>query len=402
LDEEAAYRLRETQMAEVFKVVFTGSLAPGINIDEAVREFASVFKVDEDKARALLTGGEARVLKADVDAANAERYLQVLGEIGLEARIEPADDGESDASEEAASAGDGLSAAASPASRPAGAVPEPARSVAAAGANARPAASGWGWIKQAWAQFRQQPRVWLAAVALVYLVSFVLSLVPVVGSLVSMILGPVFAGGLMLGAQSQQRGGPLRVGVAFDGFSRNGGQLALVGALYLAGLVVVFVAAGLVAMAAGSVTASSLEALSSNDPEIVAAAMGPGLILFFLIAMLFLVPLLMLYWFAPALVALDGMSAVEAMRVSFFGCLKNIVPFLVYGLGWFVILVAFSLLFGLLTALLGAVAETLAVVVALLLVPLMLVFAAVVLLSIYAAYHDVFHADEAAHGTLML
>jgi hypothetical protein len=393
-------------MAQVFKVVFTGNLAPGTDTDEAVRDFASVFKVDEDKARSLLTAGEARVLKTDVDAENAERYLQVLREIGLEAIIEPVAGASADASDAGAVEVDkrisSPPAPEVPESAPYEAVPEPVKPIGAAVANARHAASGWDWIKRAWAQFQQQPRVWLAAVALVYLVSFVLSLVPVVGSLVSMILGPVFAGGLMLGAQSQQRGGPLRVGAAFDGFSRNGGQLALVGALYLLGLIVVFVAAGLVAMAAGSVTAGSLEALSSNDPEIVAAAMGPGLVLFLLIALLFMVPLLMLYWFAPALVALDGMGAAEAMRMSFFGCVKNIVPFIVYGLALFFILVAFSLLFGLLTALLGAVAEMLALVAALLLIPLMLVFAAVVLLSIYAAYQDVFHADEPMDGTLTL
>jgi hypothetical protein len=374
-----------------------------------VRDFASVFKVDEDKARALLTGGEARVLKADVDAANAERYLQVLGEIGLEARVEPADGATVEISDRAAAAADDRDSSLpqpdplkAPDSVGSVGAPEPAAALGVTGPSARSAVSGWGWIKRAWVQFRQQPRVWLAAVALVYLISFVLSLVPVVGSLVSMILGPVFAGGLMLGAQSQERGGTLRVGAAFDGFARNGGQLALVGALYLLGLIVVFIAAGLVATAVGGVSVSSMEALSSNDPEVVAAAMGPGLILFFLIAMLFLVPLLMLYWFAPALVALDGMSAVEAMRVSFFGCLKNILPFLVYGLGWFFILVAFSLLFGLLTALLGVVAETLALAVALLLIPLMLVFAAVVVLSIYAGYHDIYHADEGMHGTLTL
>ena len=40
----------------------------------------------------------------------------------------------------------------------------------------------------------------------------------------------------------------------------------------------------------------------------------------------------MLNWFAPALVALRGATAVEAMKLSFFACLRNWVPFLVYGL----------------------------------------------------------------------
>lgn len=388
-------------MAQVFKVVFTGRLSPGASIDDAVRDFASVFKVEENKARSLIDAGEARVLKADVDEVNAQRYLEVLSEIGLEARIEPVDGVSAEVGDEAiASAPEAATIPAEPDTVGSSTAQVQAATTGLVEPRSQRATRGWDWIKLAWAQFKQQPRAWLAAVALVYLVTFVLSLVPVVGSLATMILGPIFAGGLMLGARAQQHGGTLRVGIAFDGFSAQGAQLALVGVLYLLGLIVVFVAAGLLGMAFGGVSQSSLEALSSNDPELVAAAMGPGLLVFFLLAMLLLVPLLMLYWFAPALVALDRMSAIEAMRMSFLGCLKNIVPFAVYGLALFLILVGFSLVFGLLTALLAAVAESLALVAVLLVIPLMLMFAVVVVLSIYAAYGDIFHSDTPAQGTL--
>jgi len=43
------------------------------------------------------------------------------------------------------------------------------------------------------------------------------------------------------------------------------------------------------------------------------------------------VPLLMAYWFAPALVVFHGMAPLAAMRASFTGCLRNIVPSLIYG-----------------------------------------------------------------------
>ena len=39
----------------------------------------------------------------------------------------------------------------------------------------------------------------------------------------------------------------------------------------------------------------------------------------------------MMIWFAPALVILNDMGAVEAMKRSFSGCIKNILPFLLYG-----------------------------------------------------------------------
>jgi uncharacterized membrane protein len=40
---------------------------------------------------------------------------------------------------------------------------------------------------------------------------------------------------------------------------------------------------------------------------------------------------MMAYWFAPALIAMEGMSALSAMKLSFLGCLRNILPFLLYG-----------------------------------------------------------------------
>ena len=394
-------------MAQVFKVVFTGALAPAANAEDAAREFASVFKVSEEKARALVGAGESRVLKSPVDAANAQRYLEVLEEIGLMARIEPIDGDESPpAVAPSAVVGGGAAARgaeaaveAQTAAPIADAGLGPSLSEQRVGPLGRSASHGWRWIKLAWQQFKAQPRRWLAAVALVYLVTFVLSLVPVVGSLASMILGPVLAGGLMLGAQSQERTGQLRVTTAFDGFSQHGLSLALVGLLYLLGLFLAFMVAGLLALATGVLTADSLEALSSTDPNVAATALGPGLLLFLLIAMLSLVPLLMAYWFAPVLVALEGMGAAEAMLTSFRACWKNMIPLLVFGLVLFFILIGASLLFGILAGLLSAISETLMVVTVLLLLPLMLVFAALVVLSIYTAYRDVFFADTPATGT---
>ncbi len=375
-------------MARVFQIVFTGTLNPSTHTEEAVRDFAAVFKVTEDKARSLIGAGEARVLKTDVDEANAQRYLEVLEEIGLAARIEPLD---------APSAGQ-----TPPAAMMSDAAPEAVQAGARAtlGPVGRPASHGWGWIQQAWAQFKQQPRAWLAALALVYLMTVALSLVPVIGSLASMILGPVFAGGLMLGARSQQRTGTLRVATAFDGFSQQGAQLATVGVLYVVGLMAVSLVAGLISVATGALTAASMEALSSNDPALIAAVVGPGLGLFLLLVMLCLVPLLMLYWFAPALVVLDGMTAVAAMRLSFRACWKNLAAFAVYGLALLLILAGASLIFVLIAALLGSLSETLMVAAMFLMIPLMLLFAALVALSIFTAYLDVFDRDATGPGVL--
>jgi uncharacterized membrane protein len=60
---------------------------------------------------------------------------------------------------------------------------------------------------------------------------------------------------------------------------------------------------------------------------------GPaGVLLIPLVAFALLIPLMMAYFFAPALIAIEGLSALSAMKYSFMGCLKNILPFFWYGL----------------------------------------------------------------------
>jgi uncharacterized membrane protein len=44
-----------------------------------------------------------------------------------------------------------------------------------------------------------------------------------------------------------------------------------------------------------------------------------------------MIPVVMAVWFAAPLIVFHERSAVEAMKESFTGCLKNILPFLLYG-----------------------------------------------------------------------
>ncbi|HWH41717.1 MAG TPA: BPSS1780 family membrane protein, partial [Usitatibacter sp.] len=74
------------------------------------------------------------------------------------------------------------------------------------------------------------------------------------------------------------------------------------------------------------VSGSGESALST----IVASSLS--LLLGVLVALALTVPLLAAYWFAPALIVLNGMKAVPAMKASFHGCFRNLMPFLVYSI----------------------------------------------------------------------
>ncbi|EXJ17183.1 BPSS1780 family membrane protein [Imhoffiella purpurea] len=199
---------------------------------------------------------------------------------------------------------------------------QPARSVAAG--------RGWGWILSGWELFKDRPGAWIGAVLLFYLIIIALSLVPVLGGLATTILGPMFTAGFMMGAHAQFKGEGFSVNHLFAGISRKPGPLALVGVFYLLfALGIGLVVGGLIAVmlgASGAFMGASGGNAGLGALDVSAVALPT------LIALLLGVPLVMAIFFAPALVALNDVPVMRAFKLSFLGCLRNILPFLVFGL----------------------------------------------------------------------
>jgi len=203
------------------------------------------------------------------------------------------------------------------------------------------AGRGVAWIGEGWQLFKHNPLIWIVNVVLFFLITGAVQVVPFFGGIASVLLASVLSGGLMLGAHAVQRGEALEVAHLFAGFREQTGSLVLVGVLCLVGIMILVVGVLL------SVGVSVFGAIAVGDQ-----AIGPGVILVILVVAALALPLVMAYWFAPALVALNGLSAVPAMKASFSGCLRNILPLLLYslvalvagllaliplGLGWFVL-----------------------------------------------------------------
>ncbi|MBS1203060.1 MAG: hypothetical protein H6R22_1569 [Chromatiaceae bacterium] len=70
---------------------------------------------------------------------------------------------------------------------------------------------------------------------------------------------------------------------------------------------------------------------NAMDPEAM-AGLGPMVLMPVLLGLLVAVPIAMAILFAPALVALNDVPVLRALELSFIGCWRNILPFLVYGL----------------------------------------------------------------------
>jgi len=207
------------------------------------------------------------------------------------------------------------------------------------------AGQGWTWIAEGFGLFRKAPGIWIALVVILFVILVVLAFIPLLGAVATFLVLPVFIGGLLLGCQALQGGGELEVAHLFAGFKAHTGNLIVLGALAIAGWIVVMLPV-VVIVGAGAF----LAAIRGDAAGV--AALGGSFMLAWLVALALSVPIYMALWFAPALVVLRKMAPIEAIKESFLGCLKNILPFLVYsivltvlgivasiplGLGWLVL-----------------------------------------------------------------
>lgn len=228
-----------------------------------------------------------------------------------------------------------------------------------------PAGNGMQWFSDGWVLFKANIGLWILMLLTMGAIFMVASMVPFLGMLASWLF-PMFMGGWMVACHRQHIEGELKFDDLFAGFNEHFKPLAIAGLIYLgANLVMLLVVGILMAVVIGSM-------LAVEPDDAAAAFMGFGFLLSMLVVMALMIPVFMLIWFAPALIVLQGVAPVDAMKMSFLGCLRNILPFLIYGLVGMVLFIV-----GAIPLLLGW----------LLVYPLLLC-------SIYTSYRDIFIAEE--------
>ena len=194
------------------------------------------------------------------------------------------------------------------------------------------AGRGWEWWAEGARLFRARAGMWVALIIVYAIVMVVIGYVPYVGDLGQSLLTPVFMGGLMIACRAVDRGEPLRVSHLFEGFQgMHFVQLLIIGALNVAIVLGLKLVTG-----AGLLGTIAIDDISMTDPMAglagSALAMGATALLMLLLVLIVATAIMMLNWFAPALVALRGVPAVPAMKLSFVASVRNWVAFLVYGI----------------------------------------------------------------------
>ncbi len=194
------------------------------------------------------------------------------------------------------------------------------------------ASHGWRWIAQGMLIFRRNPPLWLLLIAILFIASRVLLMVPLLGVLV-VLLVPNFLAGLAHGAQAITQGKPLRVGYLASGFLKNAAPLIAIGGISLVGQLLTLMAMTVIGgesigaisktMVEGSATPATVEAMRAAAPRMMMALVA---------GIAVSLPLMMAVWFAPLLVFFDDMRLLPAMALSLWACLKNVLPLLVFGM----------------------------------------------------------------------
>jgi uncharacterized membrane protein len=228
------------------------------------------------------------------------------------------------------------------------------------------AAHGWYWVRDAFKLFGKNPAIWIALTVVLIIIWFVMGKIPYLGPILLSLIYPALLAGLMAGARKVDSDGELELADLFSGFRINTAQLITIGGIGLALQFILF--GGL--MLAG-IKEPPMPA-SGQVPDV--AAMQTYLAesaLPILIGLALWVPITAALWFTSALLMFNKMSAVDAIKWSFYACIANIIPFLIYGLVMFglMLLVPFTLFLG------------------------MIVLVPVMIITYYTAYKDIF--DEA-------
>jgi uncharacterized membrane protein len=221
-----------------------------------------------------------------------------------------------------------------------------------------------GWWTDAWQVFMKKPATWIGMGVLLLVILFVLSLIPVLGNIASLLLLPVFMGGWALAARKAASDENPEVGDLFACFRDRLAPLLVIGAVMLAGGLVIGLVAG--ALGVGAMMGSAGMGMQGGGAGAMSVAAGGMLAL--LVALALGAALAIAIWFAPTLVVLDNVPPVDAMKASFTACLKNAVTFVVYGVLYMVAAFLASL-------------------------PLMLgwvLLGPIVMLTIYVSYRDIF------------
>ena len=218
-----------------------------------------------------------------------------------------------------------------------------------------PASTGLQWVKLGMQTFWRYPMALTALLFLSMAAVSLLSMFPIIGPYLALILMPTVFLIMMLGAAeaSQNRmPRPSLIMVPFRAGKQRIQALVVLGVVYSIGIVLVTLLTSL--FDDGTLAKLSLgnQAMTPELAEELVQKPGFQIALWGGFALYNLLALLM--WHAPALVQWHGVPPIKALFFSIVACVRNFRAFLMYALGWFGLAIAAGLALSVITLLLSA------------------------------------------------
>lgn len=195
------------------------------------------------------------------------------------------------------------------------------------------AARGWIWVKQGWQLIMRSPLLAVATALIAGVALFLAFAIPVLGPLVAVLLLPVLLAGYMRVCRALEEDEEVELTHLFAGFGKHIAPLVSLGGFMMLGLLITSMA---VITIGGEALATLLEDFrAANDPQMLANAMwdaGSGVALGLMVGFVLMFALMLALQYAPMLVYFSDVPPFAALRASFAGSMRNIVPYTLYSL----------------------------------------------------------------------
>jgi hypothetical protein len=231
---------------------------------------------------------------------------------------------------------------------------------------------------------------WLLLILGYWMLTIMLSVIPLVGVVAATLLKPVFAVGFLAAAWAQERGDRPQLARLFAGFRSNVRALLPLGVVYAVGIALAVALSAV--MDGGALMRWMLlgETPAGNNP-----LQTSGLQSAMFMALLCSVPTLLALWFAPALIVFQDQATVPALVQSFRAAVTNLAAVIVYALSVFLFWVVIpGLIISTCAVLLGKNGVLLGVALS---TPFTLSVVAIIFIADYVIYRDLFHHQETAN-----
>lgn len=255
------------------------------------------------------------------------------------------------------------------------------------------AKTGWLWINQGWTLFWKQPTEMLALFLVYMLIMLSLSIIPIIGQALSLILVPIFTMSFMQACLYIEKGQRVYPNLLLINFLWSKlSKLLILGILYL---LIAFITIAISMLIDDgifwkAITNSEINHITIKDSNNIRVAI--------IITIIMYIPTTMAFWFAAPLIVWQKMSLGKALFYSFFAVYSAGKAFIVYMLTWIGIGILIPVIINIMITLF---INNVAIIVFILL-PLSMILSLIMYCSFYPTYTTIFGDPQYSNNINLL